>query len=176
MLIRLKKDATAPVLTCIRDDGSTTWAKMPYGSFFPRHDLMHYALETVLGFREAFFGLIASGWSVEAFTEPGVAKRLPLEAKYAEFLVEQLEREHRSGECSTADAFNATIADSVRQANLAPNRPLLQKEIDAIRARFEELLARYVALPDGKKLELKWKPRSAVVETGSPPPGAELAS
>lgn len=165
MLIRLKKDATAPVLTCIRDDGGTTWAKMPYGGFFPRHDLMHYAVETTLGFREAFFGLVASGWSVETFSEPGVTKRLPPEAKYAEFLVEQLEREHRFGECSTADAFNATIADSVRQAGLAPYRPILQKELDAIRARYEELLARYVALPDGNKLELKWKPRAPAGES-----------
>lgn len=171
MLIRLKKDATAPVLTCIRDDGSTTWAKMPYGGFFPRHDLMHYAVETTLGFREAFFGLIASGWSAETFSEPGVTKRLPPEAKFAEFLVEQLEREHRFGESSTADAFNATLAESVRQADLAPYRPLLQKDLDAIRARFEELLARYAALPAGQKLELKWKPRSPAGETGNPPPG-----
>ncbi|HKQ48642.1 MAG TPA: hypothetical protein VJZ71_11280 [Phycisphaerae bacterium] len=171
MLIRLKKNENAPVLTCIRDDGSTTWSKMPYREFFPRHDLMHYAVETTLGFREAFFGLIASGWSVESFSEPGAAKRLPLEARYAEFLVDQLEREHRFGESSIADTFNETLAGSVRQAGLSPYRPLVQKELDAIRARFEALLARYAALPDGKKLELKWKPRSAVGETGNPPPG-----
>jgi hypothetical protein len=170
MLIRIKKDATAPVLTCIRDDGSSTWSKMPYREFFPRHDLMHYSVETGLGFREAFFGLIASGWSVESFSEPGAAKRLPLEAKYAEFLVEQLEREHRFGECSIAEAFNATIAESIRQGGLAPFRSILQKELDAIRSRFEELLARYSALADGNKLELKWKPRPPAGESSSASP------
>lgn len=164
MLIRLKKDANAPVLTCIRDDGSTTWSKMPYGGFFPRHDLMHYTVETTLGFREAFFGLIASGWSIESFTEPGAAKRLPLEARYAEFLVEQLEREHRFGEASNAESFNTTIAESIRQGGVTRLRPVLQKELDTIRTRFEGLLARYAALPDGKQLELKWKPRRPEAE------------
>lgn len=167
MLIRLKKGATVPVLTCIRDDGSTTWAKTPHGGFFPRHDLMHYAVETTLYFRDAFFGLVAGGWSIEAFTEPGATQRLPVEAQQAEFLVEQLEREHRFGERPTAEAFNATIAESLRQAGLTPYRSLLQKELDAIRSRFEELLARYVALPDGRQLELKWKPRLPEADSGN---------
>jgi hypothetical protein len=159
MLIRLKKDPKAPVLTCIRDDGSVTYAKMPYGGFFPRHDLMHYAVETILALRESFFGLVAAGWSLEAFSESGVAKRLPLEARQTEFLVDQLEREHRFGECSTAEGFNAIIAASLAAADASSLRPILQKDLDAIRSRFEELLARYAALPDGKLLELKWKTR-----------------
>jgi hypothetical protein len=143
---------------------------MPYGEFFPRHDLMHYAVETTLGYREAFFGLINSGWSMESFGETGAAKRLPLEAKYTEFLVDQLEREHRFGERSNAEAFNATIADSIRQAGLPTHRPLLQKELDSIHVRFEELMARFNALPNGKRLELKWKPRTTSSETESAPP------
>ncbi len=157
MLIRLKKDARAPVRTCIRDDGSLTYAKMPYGGFFPRHDLMHYAVESTLGYREAFFGLIAAGWAIESFAEPGVSKRLPLEAKHTEFLVEQLEREHRFGERSTAEEFNATIAVSTRQGGSPPPRPIRQEELDTIRSRYEELLAQYTALADGEHLEIEWK-------------------
>ncbi len=164
MLIRLKKNENAPVLTCIRDDGSTTWSKMPYREFFPRHDLMHYAVETTLGFRQAFFGLIASGWSIESFTEPGAAKQLTPEAKQSEFIVEQLERKHRFGEMFAEDDFNTSLGASLDQGAVPRFRPIAQKELDAIRTRFEELLARYAALPDGKQLELKWKPRRPEAE------------
>lgn len=165
MLIRIKKDAKSPVITCIRDDGSATWSKMPYGEFFPRHDLMHYAVETTLGFREAFFGLIASGRTIESFNEPGAARQLPPEAQCTEYFVDQLEREHRFGECSSADEFNAIVTTSMARGGAAAPLIVSQKQLDAIRSRFVELLTRYGALPDGKQLELKWKPRDAANPT-----------
>ncbi len=169
MLIRLKKDPKAPVITCIRDDGSATWSRMPYGGFFPRHDLMHYAVETTLGFREAFFGLIASGRTIESFNEPGAARHLSLEAQCTEFFVDQLEREHRFGESSSADEFNAMVTTSMTRGGAEAPLPVSQKQLDSIRARFVELLARYDALPDGKHLELKWKPRPVPPTTMTSP-------
>ncbi len=66
MLIQLKKGRDGPAtLACVRADGSRTWGKEH--PFFPVHDLTHCAVESVLGFDQAFFGLIARGWDIDHF-------------------------------------------------------------------------------------------------------------
>jgi len=56
MIIEIRKGRDGPPsLTCIRADGSRTWARMH--PFFPLHDLTHLAVESVMGFDQAFFGL-----------------------------------------------------------------------------------------------------------------------
>ena len=54
-------------------------------------------LVTGHGFDYAFFGLVASGWSIDEFGEPGASKRLPPEARWAEILVGILDRERAAG-------------------------------------------------------------------------------
>jgi hypothetical protein len=63
------KDGSA-VLRCIRGDGSVTWQKEEgtNAGFFPLRDLTHYAVETELGFRRGFYGLIAEGWEIAGTT------------------------------------------------------------------------------------------------------------
>jgi hypothetical protein len=77
MIIRFtkaKNEDRPSTITCFRDDGTTTG--MPSTPFFVRHDLTHYAVETVLGLRTAFFGLLAQGWEISSFEErePGNAQ------------------------------------------------------------------------------------------------------
>ncbi|HEY3279823.1 MAG TPA: hypothetical protein VGJ83_04865 [Gemmatimonadales bacterium] len=75
MIIELKKGRDGPAnLACVRADGSRTWAREH--PFFPVHDLTHCAVESVFGFTEAFFGLVAAGRSIDA---TGTAA-LPVEA------------------------------------------------------------------------------------------------
>ena len=45
--------------------------------FFARHDLTHYAVETVLGYGLGFYGLLAAGWEFTDFGAPGRAGRFP---------------------------------------------------------------------------------------------------
>lgn len=90
MLISLTKQGGLTVLTCTRRDGSVTWQKSARGGFFGQHDLLHYAIETTLGLRESFFGLVAAGRSIESFLEPGTAAALPIEALNTELMVNQL--------------------------------------------------------------------------------------
>lgn len=61
--IKKKPDGSA-ALSLRRADGSVTWQRQEgiQGRCFPLHDLTHYAVETVLGLDQAFFGLVASGW------------------------------------------------------------------------------------------------------------------
>lgn len=73
LVVRIKKktDGSA-ALSCVRADGTTTWQRQEgqLGRFFPLHDLTHLAVETVLGFRRAFFGLLAEGWDMSDFGKP----------------------------------------------------------------------------------------------------------
>ncbi len=86
MIVQLKKGRDAPAtLACVRGDGSRTWVKLQ--RFFPLHDLTHYAVESVFGFDQAFFGLVASGWDIADFAAPGAAARLPAQALQAECMV-----------------------------------------------------------------------------------------
>src|SRR6185437_11388716 len=65
-----KKADGSAVFKCVRPDGSVTWQKQEgkHAAFFPLHDLTHYAVETELGFRRGFYGLIAEGWEIAETT------------------------------------------------------------------------------------------------------------
>src|SRR5262245_5618971 len=100
LIIRLKKnrDGTA-VLSCTRPDGSVTWQKQEgrQASFFPRHDLTHYAVETVLGHRRGFYGLLAEGWDFSDFGTPWPRGPLPVDADPSELITGLLDAERANG-------------------------------------------------------------------------------
>ncbi len=143
------------MLTCVREDGTVTWSKSGHGGFFGPHDLMHYAVETTLGLRRAFFGLIADGWDVTTFEEPGIAARLPAEALHAEQIVNLLLQEAIAGEPRSAEDFNATLVAAVAGAKRTQPAPpvLTELQLGRIREKFGELSARYRELGAGESLE-----------------------
>src|SRR6059058_3092224 len=87
MLIRFKRhpDGSAS-LTCVRGDGTSTWQRQQgqLGLVFPPHDLTHYAVETTLGYRHGFYGLIEDGWNIEDFAKPWPRGPIPDEAQEVE--------------------------------------------------------------------------------------------
>lgn len=101
MLIRLKKSkdpSQASTITITRTDGSSTWAKLHRG--METHDLAHYAVEKVLGFKKAFYSIIEAGYNINDFTLPKEArptalltKNLDPEALITEHIVNLLEIE-----------------------------------------------------------------------------------
>jgi len=113
MRIQLKKGRDGPsTLACVRADGSTTWGKEH--PFFPTHDLTHCAVESVLGFDQAFFGLIASGWNIDDFVQPGASRRIPFQAVVAEHVVGVLDRERLLPQLLSAAAFNENVREPAR--------------------------------------------------------------
>src|SRR5215831_9574962 len=87
--VRFKKnhDGTA-ALSCTREDGSVTWQRQDRaGGFFTRHDLTHYAVETVLNHRRGFYGLIAEGWNFSDFGRPWTRGPIPADADPSELIV-----------------------------------------------------------------------------------------
>jgi hypothetical protein len=152
MLIRFHKGRDVDVLTCIRPDGSTTWNRLGPRSLPIAHDLMHYAVETTLGLRNAFFGLVAAGWDITTFAERGAARRLPPEAVQVEFLVGQLQSE-LLGPQSDEAIFLATLRQSFTNAGVAMLE-VTPGQLHRIRAHVRGLLDRWHALPVGESIEL----------------------
>src|SRR5688572_25791237 len=76
-----KRTDGGAVLKCIRADGSEVWQKQQgaQAAFFPLHDLTHFAVESTLGIRGAFYGLIADGWSIDDTTGKGTRDAPPPE-------------------------------------------------------------------------------------------------
>src|SRR6476659_9963737 len=96
LVVRLKKHADGTSsLACTRADGSTTWQKNGdrTSTFFPLHDLTHFAVESTLRCKRGFYGLLAEGWNITDFGHPWPRGRIPADAEPAEVIVGCLDRE-----------------------------------------------------------------------------------
>lgn len=136
-----------PGLTCIRVDGTRTWARLH--PFFPTHDLAHCAVESVLGFDQAFFGLIAAGWDIDDFTAPGRAVQLPAQALLAERIVGHIERGLATNAAALADAL-------ATEAPAAETAPVTDAQLDTIRDLLADLIAAWRALSPGETLRVRF--------------------
>ena len=152
-----RKDGGA-LLRCIRADGSATWQRQDdnRAAFFPLHDLTHYAVETELGFSRGFYGLIADGWEIADTTGKGAHGPLPDEAIEVEYIVGSFGAELSSDSRCTAKEFNDLAAAFAKSRGRPKPRPLTEGELTRVRSRMGELFARWIDLPPGRPLELKF--------------------
>lgn len=164
LTIRLKRhpDGSAS-LSCVRSDGSTTWQRQQgaHGVVFPPHDLTHYAVETTLGYRHGFYGLIADGWNIEDFAKPWPRGSIPEEAQEVELIVGFFDTERRSLSQMTEAEFNdhaerfIAAHRSRKGTSLGIAAPRLTiAQIEAVRQCRADLLARWARLGPGETLEL----------------------
>lgn len=154
--IKKKTDGSA-ALRCVRADGTTTWQRQEgsHGVFFPLHDLTHYSVETVLGFRRAFYGLVSDGWDLSTFEEPGLKSRLPDEAGLAEVIVGFFDIERATGVAGSADDFNWKIQSYRENGGLGPTTfRMTDDALVRIRAVRDGLFATWRALPPGDTMTL----------------------
>jgi hypothetical protein len=144
--IAKRKDG-AGVMRCVRDDGSLTWQKQTerHAAYFALHDLTHFAVESVLGYRRGFFGLLSEGWDFDDTSGKGAKGRLPAEAGEVESLVGQFFMEPSCGARWTAEEF----CDSL-------SRKLTEDELARVRRRRSELFAEWAAVEPGSVLNLKF--------------------
>lgn len=157
--IKKKTDGSA-ALSCTRADGSVTWQRQvgQQGRFFPRHDLTHYAVETVLRLDRAFYGLLAAGWNLTDFGKPWPRGPMPPDAGAAELIVGFLDTERASGTVWSAADFNAKAAAYHEGRGAAPLFELTDADLERIRAARREVFDRWDALPAGATLELPFSP------------------
>lgn len=153
MMIELKKGSQGPsTLTCVRSDGTQTWGKLH--PFLPVHDLTHRAVESVLTFDEAFFGLVAAGWAIDDFAARGASKRFPLQARWAESIVGLFDLERGTGRVWSAPEFNEALALSLQGQGVEGFRPVAESELARIRQLRSESEARWDLLAPGDTLAL----------------------
>ncbi|HTJ23265.1 MAG TPA: hypothetical protein VL383_12760 [Gemmatimonadaceae bacterium] len=165
LLIRIKKKSDgSAALSAVRADGTTTWQRQDgqLGRFFPLHDLTHYSVETVLGFRRAFFGLLADGWDLSDFGKRSSKELMQEEAGFAELIVGFFDLERATGVIDDADGLEEKIRSYYEQHRVPrPARVITQAEMSRIRAVRAELFARWRALPAGQALELPFERATA---------------
>ncbi|HEX9484047.1 MAG TPA: hypothetical protein VF929_05680 [Gemmatimonadaceae bacterium] len=160
--IRLKRHADGSAsITCTRGDGTVTWQRQKgqLGAVFPPHDLTHYAVETTLGCRSAFYGLMADGWEIGDFAAPWPRGELSEEAREVELFVGCLDTERRQLTRWTAEELNAhaRVAVSASRFSGLRHRELTDDQLQAIRALRDDLLRRWHALSAGESLELMFE-------------------
>ena len=153
--VQLTKRADGSVvLRCVRRDGSATWQHhIKHASFYPFHDLRHFAVETTLDLRKGFYGLIADGWDIADTTGKGARGKLSAASVFVEHIVGLFERERVGGALPlSASEFNAQIDAMI---GTDPERPkFTDTELTAVRNRTEELHKQWAGIPVGSTLEL----------------------
>ncbi len=153
MRIQLKKGRDGPAtLACVRADGTRTWGKEH--PFFPVHDITHCVVESVLGFDQAFFGLIATGWEIDDFAKPGASRKMPFQAIIAEHVVGVFDRERALPAPLTAAEFNETVIASLPPAQRDGFKVLTAAQLSQVRELRGALEGRWNALQPGATMEL----------------------
>lgn len=147
------------VMRCTRADGTATWQRQsgPHAMFFPLHDLTHYAVETELGARDGFFGLIAAGWDIDDTGGKGVRGRLPPEAVLVEHLVGLLSQERMGGSDElTAATIGEMVAPLVARGELVAPR-LDDAAVARVRSRRDELHDAWARCPVDSPFSLPYR-------------------
>lgn len=158
MIIQFKKNNSKPsTLTCIRADGSRTWDKMQVD--FELHDLAHFAIETELGFTNAFYGLLAKGHNIQDFALPIeqrpselISKNLPAESLQTEHIANLLLIGHYQKNISS-DLINQ-LKDILKENDLAFPEILTPERLKKINTHFQELILKWNALGEGETMSL----------------------
>src|SRR5688572_29044427 len=146
-------------LTCTRGDGTVTRQRRrsQQAAFFPRHDLTHFAVETVLAQQNGSDGLLAAGWDLSDFGAPWPRGRIPPEADPPGAIVGFLDIERASGERAPADELNELLAARCAEHGYAAPRRITDDELREIRRKRAELFAGWDAVPPGESLELLYE-------------------
>ncbi|MCY7378962.1 MAG: hypothetical protein LH467_06420 [Gemmatimonadaceae bacterium] len=140
---RLGRRADATVLFELRRrDGTSTWEKRshPTAEFFSAHDLTHFAVESELGFRDAFYGLVARGCQLRDFGRPWPRGPPPPEALLAEVLVGYIDVTRASGHPLTADDCNRSVRDYFAATSHTVDLVITDAALQRIRTRLHGLL------------------------------------
>jgi hypothetical protein len=159
LLIRIKKGTDGrTTLSCVRPDGTSTWQRQEGGqaAFFPRHDLTHAAVESVLGFRNGFYGLVAQGWDLSDFGTPWPRGHLPAEANLSERAVAFFDRERASGVIGEVDELNQDLIAYCAENGLTA-RSYDEEDLSLVRQKRGELFSKWDAVAPGETFEVEFR-------------------
>jgi hypothetical protein len=130
-----------------------TWQKHEkQAAFYSFHDLTHYAVETVLGLDNGFYGLVADGWDIEDTGGKGKRGKPSAATILVEHVVGLFDRE-RSGGVAPLDAagFSAQVEE---MTGLKLKQAFTERQLTAARERIAELHQQWLSIPPGSSLDL----------------------
>lgn len=130
----------------VRADGSTESADLETRSLL-LHDLVHYAVEMEVPFREGFYGLLAKGRRLSELNDTTQPWPVGTEAAKAESLVGPLQTMLKGD-------FDAVRARE--KFELFSENPPTVELLERIGARFRAVYGKYNATRFGDTLELDW--------------------
>ncbi|MEP6700297.1 MAG: hypothetical protein ABJA85_03240 [Bacteroidota bacterium] len=150
-----KNSGKSHIISCRRNDGTVTW--MQNSSFFITHDLCHYALETKLGLKKAFYGMLAAGTDINDFELPKDQRTFQLteEAILAEQMVNLLTIEYSQGRIENFVSMLNEICH--RDTNLSKLPDIKTETLDEIRNLYNGLMNQWVLLPEEETMILKFE-------------------
>ncbi|MEO5583293.1 MAG: hypothetical protein ABIR66_11415 [Saprospiraceae bacterium] len=158
MILKFTKGdlTTRSKLICTRNDGSFTSSMMHPG--VELHDIIHYAVETILEFKLGFYGILDQGYQIEEFEIPRhrrplalIPSNLPIESIQAEFLVNQLMMETLQG--PIAD-FMAVFIKALEANKIPFPDRLNETTLSEIRKLIETIKNQWATIEEGKSMEL----------------------
>ena len=151
-IIIKKKAGNKHTISYIREGFEDYWIEAD--DFLVLHDLCHYAIETTLQYKNAFWGLIAGGINPSIFENKETRDSLELanEAWYAEHLANLLLIEFTQGEF---EDINAILEQSLRQQNSRiPTIQFSNIVVEEIRAFLHTLIENWRVVEVGDYLSL----------------------
>lgn len=147
----IKRKEGDHTISCERSDRTVTWMRST--EFFVVHDLCHFAVETFMKFKHAFYGMLAAGTNITDFSLPKEKRTFELteEAFLAEHLVNLLFIEHRQGKLDDLILeFNSTypgkMNDKINEAN-----------VGQMRKEFQNLTRQWNELAEGGSISLEFE-------------------
>ena len=169
MLIKFAKHANRPpTMNCVRGDGTATWftASAANADYFISHDLLHYAVEAILGYTTAFYGLVAAGRDLNDFgSTEGVKdeRSSSPEAMDAECLVDLVQALSADGSTPSYQAVAAAWADAV-EPHSSSTPPVTEAQLTEICTVWGKLVRRWQTIEVNGALELSF-PKPAALTT-----------
>jgi len=146
----------------LSDDGSTTFQSGKHGGFFAFHDLVHYAVETALGYQHAFWAMIAGEWiseTSEARAGPQTLGSITMRRSMRGYCWDRKPR--HSGELpAEAALLNPMLAEGCTNHD-RPIIELSEAQWNSIVEVAQELHAQFRTLPPDGKLELLFPPSAS---------------
>jgi hypothetical protein len=122
--------------------------------YFVTHDLSHFAIEKMLGYKTAFMGMLNNGMEIKDFENREKRKQMAVtdEAVYAENMANIFLMEIAQG---VLEDFNKTLSDAFKPMNNQLKAlSLSNSEILSIRNYLKKLIAQWKELPIDETMTL----------------------
>ncbi|MBD3610083.1 MAG: hypothetical protein HUJ30_05995 [Gammaproteobacteria bacterium] len=144
-------------LICTRDDGSRSETLFHNQESLP-HDLIHYVVETTMGYQQGFYGLVANGAAIaynQAHNHPIVARQDVIENLQAESLVKAIQLLADEYELSRSKLLPLT--EQLCQDERIPTPNLTDKQVSSLCLSLQHYRQLWLDLCDNHQLQLNFQ-------------------